>query len=164
MTLTKPIRGTWIQSKPKRSTIFAHYAKRKSWLAEHEINLEGRTMADYFTSDHFKLLNKWKRHKRGKSNPEQNRAYEDLKKAYEVTEAWAQAVQKKIFPHGTIEVRKRPTNQGNNFASYNWAKIYPLSEAPKELAYTVGIDSDDGFVVKIDTVGLKITALCATCI
>ena len=111
-------------------------------------------MADYFTSDHFKLLNKWKGQKRDESNPEQNRAYEELKKAYEVTEAWARAVQEKMFPHGTIEVRKRPTNQGNNFANYNWAKIYPLSEAPKELAYTVGIDSDDGFVVKIDTVGL----------
>ena len=41
-------------------------------------------MADYFTSDHFKLLNKWKGQKRDESNPEQNRAYEDLKNAYEV--------------------------------------------------------------------------------
>jgi len=29
-------------------------------------------MADYFTSDHFKLLNKWKGQKRDESNPEQN--------------------------------------------------------------------------------------------
>ena len=50
-------------------------------------------MADYFTSDHFKLLNKWKGQKRDESNPEQNRAYEDLKKAYEVTQAWANQVQ-----------------------------------------------------------------------
>ena len=48
-------------------------------------------MADYFTSDHFKLLNKWGGEKRDESNPEQNRAYEELKKAYEVTEAWANA-------------------------------------------------------------------------
>lgn len=111
-------------------------------------------MADYFTSDHFKLLNKWKGQKRDESNPEQNRAYEDLKKAYEVTEAWADKVKAEIFPVGRVEIRKRPTNQGNNFASYNWAKIYPSPEAPKELAYTVGIGADDGFVVKIDTVGL----------
>lgn len=111
-------------------------------------------MTDYFTSDHFKLLNRWKGQKRDESNPEQNRAYEDLKKAYEVTEAWADKVKDALFPMGHVEIRKRPTNQGNNFASYNWAKIYPSSEAPKELAYTVGIGADDGFVVKIDTVGL----------
>ncbi len=110
-------------------------------------------MADYFTSDHFKLLNKWKGQKRDESIPEQNRAYEDLRKAYEVTEAWAEKVKAELFPVGYLEVRKRPTNQGNNFASYNWAKIYPSPEAPKELAYTVGIGADDGFVVKIDTVG-----------
>lgn len=111
-------------------------------------------MADYFTSDHFKLLSRWKGQKRDESNPEQNRAYEDLKKAYEVTEAWADKVKAELFPVGRVEIRKRPTNQGNNFASYNWAKIYPSPEAPKGLAYTVGLDADDGFVVKIDTVGL----------
>lgn len=115
-------------------------------------------MADYFTSDHFKLLNRWKGQKRDESNPEQSRAYEDLKRAYEVTEVWAKKVKDALFPMGTVEIRKRPTNQGNNFASYNWAKIYPSPEAPKELAYTVGIGADDGFVVKIDTVGLEETS------
>ncbi len=111
-------------------------------------------MADYFTSDHFKLLNKWKGQKRDESNPEQNRAYEELKKAYEVTEAWADKVKEAMFPMGRVEIRKRPTNQGNHFASYNWAKIYPSSHAPKELAYVVSIGADDGFMVEIDTVGL----------
>ena len=111
-------------------------------------------MTDYFTSDHFKLLNKWKKQKRDESSPEQNRAYEELKKAYEVTEAWAHKLKAALFPMGRVEVRKRPTNQGNNFAPYNWAKIYPSSDSPKELAYTVGIDSENGFVVKIDTVGM----------
>ena len=111
-------------------------------------------MADYFTSDHLKLLNKWKGQKRDDSNPEQNRAYEDLQKAYAVTEEWANELQRRLFTMGRVEIRKRPTNQGNNFAHYNWAKIYPSSDAPKELAYTVGIDAEAGFVVKIDTVGL----------
>jgi 5-methylcytosine-specific restriction protein B len=53
-----------------------------------------------------------------------------------------------------VEIRKRPTNQGNHFAAYKWAKIHPSAEALEELAYTVGIGADDGFVVKIDTVGL----------
>lgn len=111
-------------------------------------------MADYFTSDHFKLLNKWKGQKRDESNPEQNRAYEELKKAYEVTEAWANEVKTKLFPMGIVKVRKRPTSQANSFLPYNWARIYPAADSPKELAYTVGIGADDGFVVKIDTVGL----------
>lgn len=111
-------------------------------------------MANDFTSDHFKLLNRWKGQKRDESNPEQNRAYEELKKAYEVTEAWAHKLKQAQFPMGYVEVRKRPTNQGNVFVGYNWAKIYPSAEAPKELAYTIGIDAADGFVVKIDTVGL----------
>lgn len=112
-------------------------------------------MTNYFTTDYFKLLKKWKGQKRDDSNPEQNRAYKQLVDAYKVTDAWAKEVQAKIFPAGLVEIRKRPTNQGNNFAAYNWAKIYPYSGAPKQLAYTVGIDADDGFVVKIDTVGLE---------
>ena len=111
-------------------------------------------MADYFTSDHFKLLNKWKGQKRDESNPEQNRAYEELKKAYEVTEAWANEVKSKLFPTGVVKARKRPTSQANSFLPYNWARIYPAADSPKELAYTVGIEADNGFVVKIDTVGL----------
>src|SRR5690349_18094249 len=114
-------------------------------------------MTEYFTSDHFKLLNKWKGQKRDESNPEQKRAYDELKQAYEVTEAWAKQLQKKYFPLGRVEIRKRPTNQANNFAAYTWAKIYPSTDAPEALAYTVGIGAEDGFVVKIDTVGLDET-------
>lgn len=111
-------------------------------------------MADYFTSDHFKLLNKWQGQKRDDSNPEQNRAYEDLTQAFVVTERWAKGVQELQFPDGYINVRKRPTSQANSFLPYNWAKIYPQKSSPKELAYTVGIDAQHGFIVKIDTVGL----------
>lgn len=115
---------------------------------------ESETMADYFTSEHFELLNRWRGQKRDGSNEEQNRAYHDLKEAYQVTEAWAERVKGKLFPDGRVDIRKGPTNQGKNFFGYNWAKIYPSSEAPKELAYTVGIDAEVGFVVKIDTVGV----------
>lgn len=111
-------------------------------------------MAEYFTSDHFKLLNKWQGQKRDESNPEQNRAYDDLKKAYEVTELWADEVKNKLFPNGEVKIRKRPTNQANYFFEYNWARIYPEKTSPKELAYTVGIDAQSGFIIKIDTVGV----------
>lgn len=115
---------------------------------------ESETMADYFTSEHFELLNRWRGQKRDESNTEQDGAYENLKNAYQVTEAWAEKVKGELFPAGCVDIRKGPTNQGKNFWGYNWAKIYPSSEAPKELAYTVGIDAEVGFVVKIDTVGL----------
>jgi 5-methylcytosine-specific restriction protein B len=111
-------------------------------------------MANYFTSDHFKLLNKWKGQKRDDSNPEQNRAYEELKQAYEATEQWAHGLQGKLFPDGYVKVFKKPTNQANNFLAYNWARIYPTEASPNEMAYTVGINADNQFVVKIDTVGL----------
>lgn len=114
-------------------------------------------MANYFTSDHFKLLNKWKGQKRDESNPEQNRAYEELKQAYELVAAWADKLRERCFPDGRVEVRKRPTNQANNFAGYLWARIYPSPDAPKELAYTVDIAAGTGFTVKIDTADLDDT-------
>ena len=111
-------------------------------------------MTQYFTAEQFQLLDKWKGEKRDES-PEQDLAYEKLTEAYGITEEWAKQVQAKLFPAGQVTARKRPTNQGNNFAAYNWAKIYPSADSPRELAYTVGISAEDGFVVKIDTVGLK---------
>ncbi len=110
-------------------------------------------MADYFTSDHFKLLNKWKGQKRDESNPEQNRAYEELKKAYEVTEAWAGAIKAKLFPVGRMETRRFATEDGK-FVRYIGVRIYPYAGSPKELAYTVSVDPEDGFVVRLGTVGL----------
>jgi 5-methylcytosine-specific restriction protein B len=65
---------------------------------------------------------KWQGQKRDESNPEQNRAYDELKKAYEVTERWAAELQKRQFPDGYINVRKRPTNQASNFGQYNRQK------------------------------------------
>ena len=91
--------------------------------------------------------------KRAILTPEQKRAYEELS-AYRVTEAWADKVLVQLYPMGRVEIRKRPTSQGNKFTGYTWAKIYPSSDAPKQLAYTVGLDAEHGFVVKIDTVGV----------
>ncbi|CAG4892007.1 McrB family protein [Paraburkholderia saeva] len=112
-------------------------------------------MADYFTSDHFKLLNKWKGQKRDESNPEQNRAYEDLETAYEVSEAWAREVKARLFPEGQIETRRFATEDGK-FIRYIGVRLYPSRDAPQALAYTVSVDSEDGFVVRLGTVGLPI--------
>jgi 5-methylcytosine-specific restriction protein B len=109
-------------------------------------------MTEYFTSDHFELLNKWKNQRRDDTDPNQNAAYEELSRAYAITEKWAHKVRSLKFPNGKVSVRKRPTSQANKFFPYNWARIYPDQDSPKELAYTVGLGAEEGFVVKIDTV------------
>ncbi len=111
-------------------------------------------MPDYFTNEHFALLNKWKGKKRDESNAEQSNAYEKLKEAYEATNTWAHSLKSAFFPAGDVKIHRRPTSQANFFLPYNWARIYPTKNSPRELAYTVGLDAVDGFVVKIDTVGL----------
>jgi len=109
-------------------------------------------MNDFFAAEHFELLDKWKGHRRDDADMEQGRAYESLKSAYDLTEVWAKRVQEVCFPSGSVKIRKRPTSQANTFLHYNWARIYPQSDSPLSLAYTVGIDALAGFVVKIDTV------------
>lgn len=109
-------------------------------------------MSDYFTSDHFKLLNKWKGQKWDPTNPEQRLAYDELKKAYAVTEGWAERLKNLLFRSGHVKAVKKPTNQAGNFLPYNWARIYPAPDSPRNLAYTVGIRAGNDFIVKIDTV------------
>jgi len=75
-----------------------------------------------------------------------------------VTELWAEEIKKRLFPEGGVGVRKRPTTQANTFYAYNWARIYPASDSPDQLAYTVGISADEGFIVKMDTVAVKDTS------
>ena len=80
--------------------------------------------------------------------------YDNLKSLYEKVGYWANAVQKEFAPNGKVDIRKRPTNQGNKFEVYQWAKIYPRDKANKNLAYTLSIEQNN-FVIKIDTVGLE---------
>lgn len=110
---------------------------------------------EYFTDKHFNLLQEWRGKKRNLSDSNQDGVYQELRKAYEVTYRWAIAVNKSLFPAGRVSIRRRPTNQGNVFSHYQWARIYPSVESPTKLAYTVGIAANGGFVVKIDTVGLN---------
>lgn len=112
---------------------------------------------NYFNNDHFKLLNKWKGTVYDKTNPEQQRVYEELGKAYDVTKNWAEALQQQLFKGGWTKTVRKPTDQWQKkFIPYNWARIYPSNNAPEGLAYTVGIEADLGFVVKIDLVDIKV--------
>ena len=107
-----------------------------------------------FSQTHFELLKQWHGQPRKAGEPEQDQAYAELKRAYALTEAWARKVQQQRFPEGRCKVRKRPTSQANAFMAYQWAKIYPTATAPDGLAYTVGFDAQDRFVVKLDTVAI----------
>ena len=111
----------------------------------------------YFKNDHFKLLHKWKGTVYDKTTPEQQRVYEDLGQAYDVTKHWAEALQQQLFKDGKTKTVRKPTDQWQKkFIHYNWARIYPTQNAPEGLAYTVGIDAELGFVVKIDLVDIKV--------
>lgn len=109
-------------------------------------------MSAYFSREQFTALQSCASQRREAGNPLHENAWPLLKAAYEVTASWAQALQRQLFPEGYVKVRRAPLNQAQIFHAYNWARIYPATDSPVELAYTVGIDSELGFIVKIDTV------------
>lgn len=107
----------------------------------------------FFTEEHFSLLQQWNGTHMDSTSEDHQNAYAALKTAYDITGHWAEAVASRIGPGAYVKIRRRPTNQAGNFSSYNWAKIYPSPSSPTNLAYTVGIDAAQVFLVKIDTVG-----------
>ncbi|WP_312738911.1 AAA family ATPase [Stenotrophomonas sp.] len=111
-------------------------------------------MSQFYTHEHFNLLQTLGGTRHDPANPRLQRGYQTLRDAYNVTLEWATQLQQARFPSGRLSIRRRPTTQGNTFASYNWAKIYPEPDSPSSLAYTVGLNGSEGFVVKIDTVML----------
>lgn len=84
--------------------------------------------------------------------PHADQAFDVLKQAHYATRDWADDLKRTLYPAGKVKARRAPINQGGNFTPYTWAKIYPYESAPDALAITVGIDQDQSFVVKIDTV------------
>lgn len=111
---------------------------------------------DFFTEEDFTELARFTKETMDNENEEHRQTYDYLKNTYNKIEYWAKQVNQKLFPQGTVQVRKRPTNQASRFEYYQWAKIYPdkVTTEFKILAFTVGIDTDNHFQIKIDTVGL----------
>lgn len=109
-----------------------------------------------FLKDHFDLLKSVDGIKKDKDHLDE---YNKLKEPGVLTQQWGQLLAEKISDEAETSFRNRPTNQGNIFKSYTWIKIYPSYNAPKELAYTVGIDAIAGFVTKIDTINQDGTEL-----
>lgn len=110
---------------------------------------------EQLTAEHFEYLRKWKGTRYNFTDPEHKQAFNKLKEAYVFIGKWADEVQKRIPGHQKkAELQRNPAPQ-NVFQGYQWAKIYP-EKYSKSLAYTVGIDGENGFEIKIDTVGERI--------
>lgn len=107
-----------------------------------------------FTAAHFELLKTWRGTSRQLSDPAQTAASNEVKEAYKATARWAEAIRARLFPQGFIRRRADAFDQGQTFKPYTWSRIYPRPQAPKGLAYTVGIDAIGEFCVKLDTVNL----------
>jgi hypothetical protein len=107
-------------------------------------------MESGFTQAQFDALREYGGHR--PKAPDTDAAIAVLQGAHYATKDWADNLKTALFPNGSVKARRAPINQGGNFAPYTWAKIYPYANSPKILAYTVGIDQDQSFIVKIDTV------------
>ncbi|MBX5213958.1 hypothetical protein HJB90_08865 [Rhizobium sp. NLR10a] len=103
-----------------------------------------------FVQDHFDLLTKFGKKPWIASQPEID-AKKSLETAYEATKVWAERLKARRFPEGRTEGAKHVIMRGKQFSPYTWWRVYPRSDAPEELAYTVGIDWSGDFMVKIDT-------------
>lgn len=111
---------------------------------------------DFFTEEDFEELNRFPK-ELYTDTAEHKETYEKLKATYAKVEYWAKKSQQKAFPQGSTKVLKRPTNRANKFEEYQWAKIFPDEKSRNAglLAFTVGIDTDNYFQIKIDTIGLS---------
>ncbi|MHA3054449.1 hypothetical protein E0H77_11205 [Acinetobacter sp. ANC 4633] len=111
----------------------------------------------YWIQEDFDLLRKWAKQKYDKSSYEHIEVRKALaQKIYPYTKIWAEKVRDSFLKNDIpIEIKQAAFDAGQNFYSYQWAKIFP-SKYSENLAYTVGIDADLGFEIKIDTVKLGI--------
>jgi hypothetical protein len=110
----------------------------------------------FFDANDFSVLARRAGEKRDNSDQAQTDDWKILKQVYEKTRFWMEEVAKNCFPGGAVSIRRDPTNQAGIFHPYTWAKIYPSHKAKdiKSLAYTVGIEKETGFIIKIDTVNV----------
>lgn len=111
----------------------------------------------FFSEEDFELLNECAGDKYNNEYPDMVEAYNKLKAVYDKVGYWAKEIKKNLFPNGKVKIVRKPTNQANFFEEYMWARIYPTEKDQKDswLAYTVGIDSNFSFVIKMDTIHLK---------
>jgi len=106
---------------------------------------------EFFTEEDFTILKDFAGTKKEDIN-----AINFLKKTYRKVEYWVELLKHEFGTNWHFRCRKYPLNQAGYFESYHWAKLYPNKETLhfKILAYTVSVNSESLFTIKIDTVGL----------
>jgi 5-methylcytosine-specific restriction enzyme B len=109
------------------------------------------------TERHHQLLLKWGGQQYDMNNQDHVAARIELREAWVATEAWAIRVQEKLLPSGSVEIRRMPLLR-QRFVNHTWARIYPSQGSPRWIAYTVGINTNYGYIVKIDLVNRQIDA------
>jgi len=109
---------------------------------------------NYFTLNDLELLKRLSGKKYNKNNNESVAKYASLQPLYEKVEYWARLLQKKVFPSGEARAIKRPSNQGQVFESYHWAKVWPDQQTYKynHLAFTVAVTKDGVYELKFDVI------------
>lgn len=130
------------------------FLKQFDFRIEDKTSTSKRHTMDFFTNEEFDLLEETAEKPCDRSQPEVEKAYQDLKVAYNKVKYWAEELQKKMFSNGKVKITRRPTSQGNRFDGYLWGRIYPTEQDYKDkwLALTVGMDRSYRYVIKIDTV------------
>ncbi|MBL7964931.1 MAG: EVE domain-containing protein [Flavobacteriales bacterium] len=116
---------------------------------------QGETAPDYFTEEELQLMSSYAGTRYDKSDAAQRAAYDRLRVTYDKVAYWAKQVQEQVFPDGNMDILRKPTNQASRFERYQWARIYPSSESPREVAFTVSLEDRGRLIVKIDTVGIR---------
>ena len=117
-------------------------------------------MAKFFNKEYFDLLQSYSGIKKDDQDETHIAVYTELQKAGELTAEWAKLVQINLYPNGEIRKKNQPTDQWHKrFKHYTWVRIYPTKGRNLDLAITVGIDANLGFVTKIDTVNQDGTSL-----
>jgi hypothetical protein len=130
-------------------------ATREQFMIMERLAREATEAPEYFTKVELDLMAKYAGTRFDKADLDQSAAYKALKKTYDKVMYWAKQVQEQAFPSGSIDVLRKPTNQASRFERYQWARIYPSSDSPREVAFTVSIEDRGRLMVKIDTVGIK---------
>ena len=110
----------------------------------------------YINIDHYKLLKKLKGAVYQEFHAEQQRVYEARGQAYDIAKQGAEDLQQLGFKNSWIKTVGKATDWSGRCAAYNRAPIYSEQNFRKVLAYTVGINAAQGFVVKFDLVEAKV--------
>jgi len=114
---------------------------------------------EFFTERDMVMIQRFAETPMDSKNEEHVKTYEYLSGVFNKIAYWAQQVQLTAFPEGYSQQRRRPTNRAGHFTPYLWARIYPRKNSPRELVFSLEMNAEDTFIIKIDTYSLSDTVV-----